>query len=50
VTMLADFLNPRWLVSRKRTTNLFDVSNMWKREVLALRDTDFLSDDYMLDD
>jgi hypothetical protein len=30
-----EVMNSRWLVSRKRTNNLFDVSTLWKKTVLT---------------
>ncbi|KAJ4469617.1 hypothetical protein C8R41DRAFT_925056 [Lentinula lateritia] len=37
LTGLAD---ARWLVSRKRTRNLFDLANLWKKEVFQRMDVD----------
>ncbi len=31
-------LGRRWLVSRKRTSNLFDLTNVWKKAVLHVVD------------
>jgi hypothetical protein len=31
-------LGSRWLVSRKRTTNLFDLANVWKKTVFRKLD------------
>jgi hypothetical protein len=35
VTKLNSLMRARWLVSRRRTRNLFDLTNLWKRMVLS---------------
>ena len=35
VTKLNSLMRARWLVSRRRTKNLFDLTNLWKRIVLS---------------
>ena len=35
VTKLNSLMRARWLVSRRRTRNLFDLTNLWKRIVLS---------------
>ena len=43
-------LNRRMIVSRKRTRNLFDLTNLWKREVLLKLDQVVLEDNHTHDD
>ena len=40
-----DILGRRWLVSRKRTRNLFDLTSLWKKAVITRLDEDVLMDD-----
>ena len=44
VTKLNSLMKAKWLVSRKRTTNLFDLSNKWKHDVLTRMNEDILND------
>lgn len=43
-------LNRRMIVSKKRTRNLFDLTNLWKRTVLLRLDADVLDPDNQLSD
>ena len=44
VTKLNSLMRARWLVSRKRTKNLFDLTNLWKRIVLTSMDQNLFDD------
>ena len=44
VTKLNSLMRAKWLVSRKRTRNLFDLTNLWKRKVLASMDQNLFDD------
>jgi hypothetical protein len=44
ITKLNSLMRARWLVSRRRTRNLFDLANLWKRIVLSSTDIDLFDD------
>jgi hypothetical protein len=44
VTKLNSLMRVRWLVSRKKTLNMFDLANRWKRDVLTSMNEDLLDD------
>jgi hypothetical protein len=44
VTKLNSLMRARWLVSRRRTLNLFDLTNLWKRMVLTSTDINLFDD------
>ena len=44
VTKLNSLMRARWLISRKRTRNLFDLANVWKRMVLTSMDHTLFDD------
>jgi hypothetical protein len=44
VTKLNSLMRARWLVSRRRTRNLFDLTNLWKRMVLSSTDNNLFDD------
>ena len=44
VTKLNSLMRARWLVSRRRTRNLFDLTNMWKRIVLTSMNENLFDD------
>ena len=39
----AGFFDKQWMLSRKRTRNLFDIANTWKKSVIATADENRLS-------
>jgi hypothetical protein len=44
VKELTQVYNARWMTSRKRTRNLFDITARWKRQVLSIRESDIFPD------
>lgn len=45
VTKLNSLMRARWVVSRRRNRNLFDLANLWKRTVLRSYQNDLFSED-----
>jgi hypothetical protein len=45
VTKLNSLMRARWVVSRRRNRNLFDLANMWKRTVLSSIQEDLFFED-----
>ena len=44
VTKLNSLMRARWIISRRRTRNLFDLTNVWKRIVLTSMDQNLFDD------